>query len=209
MNRLPHILAIGALCACATAATRPADDAPKLDPGPIRPPSVLSYDFQWRQRVTATWPTGSRSFDAVLQKRAGELVLLGLNPMGMPGFVLRLREGGAIQVENRTGHELPFQPEYILADVERVFFPWLPPVPAAFSGERRGRYEQLGITELFDRGRLLSRSFERFDAPDRGTVRITYRPAKTHPEDAPPKVSVENAWFGYRLDIETFEQSRL
>jgi hypothetical protein len=203
------LLLMAALSACAGTAGRPANGGPPaIDPGPIRPPSALGFDFQWRQRVTASWPTGSRSFDAVLQRRNGELLLLGLSPIGQPGFILRLRETGAIEVENRTGHELPFRPEYILADVERVFFPWLPAVPAAFSGERKGRYEQLEIAETYDQGRLLSRRFVRVDAPQSGAIRITYQPLAAG-ADASPRVSVDNAWFRYRLVIETLEQSRL
>jgi hypothetical protein len=179
-----------------------------LDAGPLLPPSALPYDFQWRQRVTATWPTGSRSFDAVLQKRSSELLLLGLSPMGLPGFILRLRETGKIEVENRTGRELPFEPQYILADVERVFFPWLPPPPAAYSGERRGQHQQLDIRERYESGQLRERSFERQDAPESGAIHIRYQPAQ-QPGEASPKVELDNAWFKYKLTIETLEQTRL
>jgi hypothetical protein len=196
------------LAGCAPA-TRPAHPkAAELDPGPILPPAALDFDFQWRQRVTASWPTGKRSFDAVLQKRAGELVLLGLSPIGQPGFVVHLAANSAISLENHTGQALPFRAEYILADVERVFFPWLAAVPAAFSGERRG---QLGVLQIFERynaGQLVERSFERSDAPARGEVRIVYEPRRAG-EDAARNVRVDNHWFDYQLSIETSEQSRL
>ncbi|HEX6239391.1 MAG TPA: DUF3261 domain-containing protein, partial [Polyangiales bacterium] len=48
----------------------------------LRPPSALPYDFMWRQRVIAEWPTGTQEFEAVLQKQDGALTLLGLSPMG-------------------------------------------------------------------------------------------------------------------------------
>src|ERR1700712_2240085 len=97
---------------------------PLVAPPVLLAPSALSYDFQWRQRVSARWPSGTQSFDAVLQKRAGELTLVGLSPLGLPGFVFRLNEARELAVENRSGQKLPFEPAYVVADVQRVFFPW-------------------------------------------------------------------------------------
>src|SRR5262249_5177429 len=74
---------------------------PRIAPAPLLPPSAFVHDVQWRQRVSASWPTGTQRFDAALQKRAGELMLVGLSPLGLPGFVLRLRADASLDVENR------------------------------------------------------------------------------------------------------------
>jgi hypothetical protein len=198
-----------ALAACAGRQGKSDGRAGALpDPGPIRPPAALPYDFQWRQRVTAEWPEGKESFEAVLQKRGGELLLLGLSPMGLPGFVLTLREDGSIAFDNRTDTELPFPPAFILADVQRVFFPWLEPVQAGFEGERSGTAFGLEVRERYREGRLVSRVFQWADAPEKGTVRVDYEGLGPE-QGAPERVLVTNGWFNYRLRIETLTQSRL
>jgi hypothetical protein len=174
---------------------------------PLLPPSRMPFDFMWRQRVTAEWPTGKDSFDAVLQKRGSELVLVGLSPMGLPGFALTLQEDGTIRVENRMGRALPFEPAYVLADVQRVFFPWFSeaaPSDGTRAAELFGQY----VRETYAHGTLVTREMTRSDAPEAGSVRIEYG---THKEgqDAPAQVTLDNAWYRYRLSIETFEQSRL
>jgi hypothetical protein len=173
----------------------------------LRPPSALGYDFMWRQRVIAEWPTGKQEFEAVLQKRNGELTLLGLSPMGLPGFVLTLHENGSITVENRMDRELPFEPAYILADVQRVFFPWLAAVEPAFEGERQGSVGAQQITERYAAGRLVSRDFRRAETPDQA-VHIEYG-ATPAGGDAAAHVALDNGLHRYRLVIETFEQQRL
>lgn len=175
------------------------------DAGPLRSPDLLPYDFQWRQRVTASWTRGRQSFDAVLQKRDGELLLMGLSPMGQPGFVLRLKRDGMVELNNRTGRELPFPPAFILADVQRVFFPWLPAAGEA-DGERQGVVEGLRVVERRRSGQLESRSFERIASPGR-RVQIRYQGSAG--EDAPRHVELDNGWFDYRLVIDTIDQSRL
>jgi hypothetical protein len=183
--------------------------APRTAPRPeqLRPPAALRYDFMWRQRVTAIWPTGKQSFEAVLQKRDGELSMVGMSPLGLPGFVLTLHADGSLDVQNRMGRPLPFEPSYILADVERVYFPWLQPVSPGFNGEQSGKVSGLSIKERYANGRLLQREFERSNDPDAGKVRIDYRFMQAG--DAPMHVTLDNGFYRYRLEIETFEQSRL
>jgi hypothetical protein len=198
-----------ALWSCATSSA-PAARAPQpaLDPGLIRAPDVMPYDFQWRQHVTAIWPTGRRSFDAVVQKRKGELLLIGLSPMGMPGFILHLKPSGAIEVENHTGQDLPFRAEYILADVQRVLYPWLPPAPVGLDGERSGEVAAVQVTERYAHGALVERSFRRASAAADGSIKIRYE--EVAPDaDVAKRVNVDNRWFGYRLEIETLSYSRL
>lgn len=196
-----------AACGPALPPSPPATDE-KLDAGPLRPVSALSFDFQWRQRVTARWPEGTQGFDAVLMKRDGKLTLLGLSPMGVPGFIITLDASGQTHVENRTGEPLPFPPSYVLADVQRVFFPWLDPPSPGFSGERTGAISGLTVREQYEQGRLVERYFARDDARERGEVRVYYEGFRPG-DDIALHAVLENRWFGYTLIIDTVEQARL
>ncbi|MGB3052069.1 MAG: DUF3261 domain-containing protein [Polyangiales bacterium] len=170
-------------------------------------PTAIGEQFLWRQHVTASWSDGSESFDAVLQMHGEELMLMGLGPMGRPGFIATLTTSG-VTFENRSGRSLPFAPEHILADVQKVFYPWLGPVPAGFSGTRTGEHKSLMISETYAGGRLLTRVFERSDAVERGELRIRYEgwlPGLS----APQRAVLDNVWFGYELTIVTVEQHRL
>ena len=193
-------------CACGAASPPPKDARPRVEPPALLPPSAFIHDVQWRQRVTAHWPSGTQRFDAVLQKRNGELLMVGLSPLGLPGFVLRLREDRSIEVENRSGRELPFQPSYVLADVQRVFFPWLPDVPAV--AERSGLVGNVQVHEQFAGGRLAQRSFERATPEGTERVRVDYSGWREG-QDAPASAVLTNDLLRYKLTIQTIEQSRL
>lgn len=201
-------------CAClaftACARAVPAEtvaEGDALGPGPMLPPAAIGEEFLWRQRVTATWDDGSESFDAVLQVHQGRLTLMGLGPMGRPGFIATLTDSG-VTFENRTGRTLPFAPEHILGDVQRAYYPWLARPAPGFTGARTGRYQVLTISETYERGRLRSRSFTRSDAPDRGVLRVQYGDWGDD-LSAARRVILDNAWFGYRLTILTVDQERL
>lgn len=164
-----------------------------------------------RQRVRIEWGGGSESFDAVLQRRPGELSLLGLGPMNLVGFRLALlsaepASGGAdrLEFENRSGRALPFTPTHILADVQRVFYPWLLDVPDCATCERNGRRGSIAVSETLAGGQLIERRFEMPDDPDAGHVRVRYADWQGEPT-VPRTVEIENGWFGYRITIETLE----
>lgn len=193
-------------CISGAASPSPKDARPRVEAPALLPPSRFVHDVQWRQRVTAHWPSGRQRFDAVLQKRAGELMLVGLSPLGLPGFVLRLREDRSIDVENRSGRDLPFQPSYVLADVQRVFFPWLPEGPAV--SERSGLVAGVQVREQFAAGRLTRRSFERVTAEGTERVQVDYSGWREG-QDAPDSATLTNDLLRYKLTIETIEQSRL
>ncbi len=170
-------------------------------------PTAIAERFVWRQRVVASWGDRSESFDAVLQMDGEALILIGLGPLGRAGFIATLSASG-VRFENRSGRSLPFAPEHIMADVQKVFYPWLPPVLAGFTGTRAGEHETLMISETYADGRLVSRSFRRSDAVDRGELRVHYEgwlPGRS----APQRATLDNAWFGYELTIVTVEQQRL
>jgi len=209
MKRVLPLIVLCALAAlaCGAAPQTARTATPRVEPARLLLPSAFPYDFQWRQRVTARWPTGEHSFDAVLQKSAGDLLLVGLSPLGLPGFVLRLRATGAIEVENRSGRDLPFEPRYVLADVERVFFPWLDGVPPA-RGEREALRGDSRVAERYENGQLLTRRFERPTKQGVERVAISYEGMHSR-SDAPGRAVLHNALLGYTLTIETLEQTRL
>jgi hypothetical protein len=127
--------------------------------------------------------------------------------MGSPAFMVALSESG-ITVENRTGRRMPFAAEHIIADIQKVYYPWLPPVADSFTGTQRGAYEILAISETYADGRPLTRAFRRSDAPDRGELTVTYKGWRSGLV-APARAELSNAWFGYQLTIVTVEQQRL
>lgn len=164
-----------------------------------------------RQRVRIEWDGGSESFDAVLQRRPGELSLIGLGPMNLVGFRLALLaadpgSGGPdeLEFENRSGRELPFSPTHILADVQRVFYPWLLEGAACGDCERSGRRGSVAIFEKLAGDRLVERRFEIPSDPEAGSVRIRYADWQGDPA-VPREVVIGNGWFGYRITIETLE----
>jgi hypothetical protein len=176
-------------------------------PGTLRSPALLPVDFLWRQQVTARWGKGERrGFQAVLQHRGAELKMVALSPVGQPGFVITL-DGEALSVVNNTARELPFPARFIMLDVQRAYFPWLQGDPPA-DGERRGQADGEEVVETWVAGRLVERTFRRLDGQPAGLIRVRY--AAWHAAgDAPAKVTLDNGWFGYRLEIETVAQQRL
>lgn len=173
------------------------------DVGTLRSPTELGGDFQWRQQVTAQWPSGTRGFDAVLSKEGNTLLLIGLGPMDTPGFILRLNDEG-LSVENHTGKPIPFDPKFILLDVQRAFYPWFD-APLA-NGERSTTTEGDVVTETWSNGTLRRRTFVRVSGNPKGTLDVTYS-GWSPPNRAPQRVVLRNGWFGYTLTIETVEQT--
>lgn len=136
------------------------------------------------------------------------LTLVGLSPLGQPGFVITVNAEGQIQLDNRSGRELSFESNYIVADVQRTFFPWLGQPAVDQQGERSGQVLGLTVSETFDQGVLKQRRFLRPDAVERGQLVIDYQDWDKG-ADVPNRVIVHNRWFGYELVIETLSQSKL
>lgn len=198
------VVAAGTAMGCGSR-QRSGDDEQTLAPAPIRPATVLDYDFMWRQEVIADWGERSQSFEAVLQKVGSQLSLVGLSPAGRPGFQLT-EENGEISFENLSNREFPFEAAYILADIQCAFYPWVDDPPA--DGEAGGSIDGFHVVETRSAGRPTSRLFTRDDAPERGMLTVTY----TWGDDAgsaPLEVVLVSEWYGYTLTIRTFEQMRL
>jgi hypothetical protein len=193
---------LAGLVACAA----PPRGPPRLSdadyPGLLRSATELPGDLLWRQRVTATWGDARpRSFDAALQKQGDTLTLIGLSPLGTTAFVVVLRDG-AIDFREESGEDLPFPPRFILLDVQRVFYPWLPP------GQREGLVGDERVVEDFVDGRLAERRFTRLDGQPAGTITVRYEWGG-QAWRAPVRAELDNGWFGYRLTVVTLDETQL
>jgi hypothetical protein len=169
-------------------------------PGVIHPPGELTPDVVIEQHVEAKKGDRSGGFDAVLQKRGSELVLVGLGPLGMRAFTI-WQEGVEVRYEQRLGPAFPFPPRNVLIDVHRAFFKrLLLSAPSPRDGVFRGPLDGEDVEETWQGGELVARSFVREGR--RGAVRVFYGPGCGVARCEPSSVRLENGWFGYELVIE-------
>jgi hypothetical protein len=212
-SRTTRWLCFGALLATGCASTPPAPERRPTAadyPGELLPPTALGVEVLWQQRVTAHWGQGEqaeqRGFDAALQLRAGVLTVIGLSPLGQPGFVIQHSATGT-KVENHSDMVMPFPPEFVLLDVQRTFYPWLPGTPPT-DGERAGDVGAERVTETWRGGQLVRRTFERRDGQPAGRIAVecTWSAVATR---APSHIVLDNGWCGYRLVIETHREQLL
>ncbi|MFK7992113.1 MAG: DUF3261 domain-containing protein [Sandaracinaceae bacterium] len=174
-----------------------------VEAGAIRSPAVLGDAFALEQRVQTIYPEGEQSFRAVLQRRGASVVLVGFGPHGGRGFTLQ-QEGGEVSFDSQLPGELPFPPEFMLHDVQRVWFRGLPgPMP---DGEHEAQLDGETVTERWEGGRLMTRRFVR---PGReGVISVDYGTGLGG--DVPPEtVRMDNGWFGYELVLTTLSHHRL
>ena len=189
-----------ALSGCATKQT---DD--KV--GNLLPVGALREDLVMKQTVSVRWQDREESFEAVLQKHGSELLLVGLGPMNTVGFSLTLDDRG-VTFENRTGQELPFLPERILADVQRVFYPWIEENPICSNCRREGMRAGLEIRERIGDGFLEERRFSVSGRPERGELVVRYE-GWIDGFSVPRRAILSNGWFGYELSIDTTSVERI
>lgn len=125
----------------------------------LRDPARIPLDVAVRQRIAvrASTPEGERagSFDAVLQKRGAELIVVGLGAAGVRTFVLR-QTGSEVTFEQRFGPPLPVSPRRIVQDIHRVFFRTAP-VPVGGEGERTASSDGETLTDRWEKGSLVER----------------------------------------------------
>ena len=199
-----------ALLVASCAAPRHRSPPPDLAgayPGELRSPRTLGAQLVWRQIVDATWPEGSEGFDAAVQVQGDTMLVVGLSPIGRPGFVIRLT-GTDVEVDNESGMELPIPPRFVLLDVQRVSFPWFEGERDLVQGERSAVMFGERVTEVWTDGRLAERRFERVDGEPAGVIRVTYEWGRAD-WIGPTRAVLDNGWYGYRLDIRTHAETRI
>lgn len=167
----------------------------------LRPVDDWTAAWALRQRVTIRWESGEASFEAVLEKRPGRLRLVGLGPMQTPGFVLTLDAKG-LDVVNRTGRPMPFAPEFIVADVQRVFYPWA--LARKDCADCALDLAPIRVEETGRAGAPRRRTFEIVDRPEAGRIEIELAPLRDGLA-VTPHARVTNGWLGYSIDVETLE----
>lgn len=178
-------------------------------PGRLVDPAQIPGDFLWQQSITATYrkPDGSEGqqrFDAVVQKTAGVLSVVGLTPFGTRAFVLEQR-GQDVSLRRFISGALPIPARFVLVDIHRTYFvPADDPAAAARSGEF--------LSQRLESGGVSERVFRRRDGTPAGDIRIRYTPALSQApgRTGPPRrITLDNGWFGYRLVIETLQHTPL
>ena len=177
-------------------------------PGTLQPPATLPVEVVWQQQVTASWRQGDdgevqeRSFTAAVQRQGDKLTVLGLSPLGEVGFSIEQAPAG-IDVQNHMPEQLRIPPRFILLDVQRAFYPWLP----AGAGDE-GTVDGEAIHELRRDGHLVQRRFRRLDGAPKGEIVVDYEWGH---DDwvGPTRVVIDNGWFGYRLTVDTHTETLL
>lgn len=183
----------------------PVEGAPTKQayPGTLIPSTELGPDFLARQKLSGKHGEQDFRFEAVLQLRGGVLTVVGLTPFNAKAFVIE-QTGTEVEFQQFMDRELPFPPQYILQDIHRTWFwhhrlPWGDhPREEAPQAELEGER----VREVWEQGNLVRRSFERLDGAPAGVLRIDYVGGHRTGKPA-PHVVIDNAWFGYRLEIET------
>ena len=175
------------------------------DPATLVSPAGLGDAFALEHRVRTVYPDGEQQFRAVLQRTADRMVLVGFAPHGGRGFVLQHTAEG-VEFESHLPQELPFPPEFMLRDIQRVWFLGLRgPLP---DGEHRETIEGEEIVETWQDGRLRERTYRRVDDTPPGVQRATYE-GGLGGDEPPPVVTFENGWFGYRLILTTLSHQTI
>jgi hypothetical protein len=181
-----------------------AASAPAEYPGVLHEPASLADDFMVRQTLTIRTVADGKpveaELEAVLQKEADTLLIVGFGPMNVKAFTLTHR-GDRIEFEQYLGPELPFSPRNIVVDVHRVYFKRLPPPAAGFSGETRGELDGEQVVETWHDGELRGRVFTRPGSRLQGAVRVELGPGCGPDRCEPESTTLTNEWFGYTVAI--------
>lgn len=210
MNRdFVRFALLGACLAALEACSPPVPPAPPPSVGPpyegtLRAPSAYPGTFLDEQKISASFGDRSVGFSAVVQKQGEELLILGRTPFGSRAFLLK-QTGTEMSFEKYVDRELPFSPRYMLLDVHRAMLRWLPMAAgeAVPDGERSGSVDGEFVTERWQAGKLVEKRFRLESGQPAGEIVIVYE-GGTVPGQAPPrKISYDNRWFGYRLEIVT------
>ena len=182
-------------------------------PGPTQPPDpaqmqhllvpaqalAARQDFLARQSLRGRQGEREIHGEVIVQKQGATLTLIGMTAFGSKAFVIQQDAAGVRSQEILPG-SLPFPAEFMLLDVHRALFIGLS--EGTGDGERRGEREGEAITETWQGGKLVRRSFRRLERRARGTIDIEYVGGMAG-ERPPARIVVVNGWFGYTVEIST------
>lgn len=203
---------LGALsinCAARTQGTSTPLMNQSVGPGPLLPIETASQDFFAEHQVEISWEGNSRNFRAVLQKRGDTLELIMLGPMEQP-VVRVFQHGEDVGMERIIQRALPFEPEYILADVQKAFLPWTHDRNDLIDGEelvQEGVYETLHWRQVSTAEGIQERRFWRDDIGEEVSLRVVYE--YEGDGQTPSAVTLDNTWLSYTLRIQTLRWAPL
>ena len=166
---------------------------------------AMAGDFLLRQRVQVE--AGGRSFALrlVTQKRGGELLQVGIDPLGAKLFTLRQR-GTQVEVDALPAPVLEVEPANLLRDLHRIRFLTLD--EPATDGSSRAIRDGTEIRETWERGTLRERRFRRVAGRPEGSVELRFEtPGPT--QEGIQRVSIVNGWCGYRVEVVTLVEEPL
>lgn len=170
----------------------------------LAPTGELGDGFTLRQHLRFQADGHGGSFEAVVELHCGELLVVGLTPLGTRAFSIRQR-GLETEFEWMLAEPLPFSPERILLDVHRSF---LYPLPDAQSdalpadGLHARRFHEIELQERWSEGRLMERALEEKSGERVGRWVARYA-GGVAPGAWPMSTSIESGLFGYSLEITT------
>jgi hypothetical protein len=175
-------------------------------PGQLVPSADLGGELLLRQRVELE--AGERRFvlRMITQVSHGELLLIGIDPLGVKLFTLRQR-GSEVEVDALPAPVLEVEPITLLREVHRMRF---------LSARAHGAEDPLvfvrqgtEISERWEGGTLRARRLRRLDGDPQGVVTLLFETPGPG-EEGLERVSIDNGWCGYRVEIVTLveEQSR-
>ena len=180
-------------CGAACAAHSPPASAPPVSTvAGLVLPSAVPGDFMARLEVEARYGDQVVRFQAVLQKKADTLTLLGFTPFGTRAFLLQ-QKGLEITFTPYLERNLPFAPENILLDIDRAYFIALPGAPLS-DGEHSAVRDGEEIQETWSGGTLQERRFRTVNGTPPGDIRILF---------GRNGIDFRNGRFGYQLAIVT------
>lgn len=179
---------------------------PNAYSGPMTPPEKIPWNFLWQQRVFAQHGDAKGSFNAVVQKRGAELLVLGLTPFQTRGFSLTQR-GVDFEYEQYVPFDLPFSPGSVLIDLHRAFFfGLLGDIPR--EGKRVLNWQREMVTDLYKNQKLMAREYLHVGRPG-GRIAIDYGSDGYSPGTPSNLVVLDNQAYGYRLRVETIDAQKL
>lgn len=168
-------------------------------PGQLVPTQELTGELLLRQRVRVEAAGRRFALRLVTQLSGGELLLVGIDPLGAKLFSVR-QHGSRVEVDALPPPVLEVAPVNLLRDLHRMRFlavperrPGLPSVVVRQGTE---------ISERWQDGALRERSFRRLDGRPGGTVTLHFETPDSG-EEGLERVSIDNGWCGYRAEVVT------
>jgi hypothetical protein len=170
------------------------------------PSQQIEREQLMRQRLHFRFQEQEGSLQSVVQVSCGEVVVIGLSPLGTRLFTIR-QSGLVVSVEPASNKDWPFPPERILLDVHRTFFYPLAHAPVP-DGDQKGQVAGIQVIDEWKNGRLLKRRIEAKDSEPPRTVVIDYEGGWVG-EGLPPRVRLRDEGLGYEIEVESVEYREL